>query len=199
MFRAYVQLLSGLILCGFAVAAMVRANLGLGPWDVFHQGMAQKTGISLGMVFTLTSLVVLTLWIPLRQKPGIGTVANMILVGIATDVGLWLLPPVEGLALRYALLLAGIVGTGVGAAAYLAAGLGPGARDGLMTGLNSRYGWPIHGVRTGIEVVMLGFGWLCGGTAGIGTIAFAFLVGPVLHWCLPAFTRLAQRPLRASR
>ena len=198
MFRAYVQLLSGLILCGFAVAAMVRANLGLGPWDVFHQGVAQKTGISIGMVFTLTSFVVLTLWIPLRQKPGIGTVANMILVGIATDVGLWLLPPVEGLGVRYAFLLAGIVGTGVGAAAYLGAGLGPGARDGIMTGLSSRYGWPIHGVRTGIEVVMLGLGWLCGGTAGIGTIAFAVLVGPVLHWCLPVFMRPARGQPRAS-
>lgn len=198
MFRAYVQLLSGLTLCGFAVAAMVRANLGLGPWDVFHQGVAQKTGLSLGMVFTLTSFVVLTLWIPLRQKPGIGTVANMILVGIATDVGLWLVPPVDGLALRYALLFAGIVGTGIGAAAYLGAGLGPGARDGLMTGLNSRYGWPIHGVRTGMEVFMLGLGWLCGGTAGIGTIAFALLVGPVLHWSLPAFMRPARRHPRLS-
>lgn len=199
MLRAYIQLFGGLILCGFAVAAMVRANLGLGPWDVFHQGLAQKTGLSLGVVFTLTSFVVLTLWIPLRQKPGVGTIANMIVVGIATDTGLWLLPPVEGLAVRYALLLAGIVGTGVGAAAYLATGLGPGARDGVMTGLNSRFGWPIHGVRTGIELFILALGWLCGGTAGIGTIAYALLVGPVLQWCLPSFIRLARTPARAAR
>lgn len=198
MFRAIVQLLFGLFLCGIAVAAMVRANLGMGPWDVFHQGVAQQTGLSLGMVFILTGLAVLLLWIPLRQRPGIGTVANMIVIGISTDVGLWILPPVEELALRYALLFFGIVGTGVGAAAYLGTGLGPGARDGLMTGLNSRYGWPLHGVRTGIELVMLGLGWLCGGTAGIGTIAFALLVGPVLQWSLPLFLRPASTPARAS-
>lgn len=197
MLRAFTQLFLGLVLCGFAVAAMVRANLGLGPWDVFHQGVAQKSGLSLGMVFTLTSFVVLTLWVPLRQKPGIGTVANMILVGIATDVGLWILPPVDGMLTRYALLLLGIAGTGVGAAAYLATGLGPGARDGLMTGLNSKYGWPLHGVRTGIELAMLGLGWLCGGKVGIGTVAFAVLVGPVLHWSLPLWKRQAPGPVRA--
>lgn len=196
MFRAYIQLLSGLILCGFAVAAMVRADLGLGPWDVFHQGVAQKTGLSLGLVFTLTSFVVLTLWLPLRQKPGIGTVANMIVVGIATDVGLWILPPADGLALRCILLVAGIVGTGIGAAAYLGTGLGPGARDGLMTGLHGRYGWPLHGVRTGIELAMLGLGWLCGGRVGIGTVAFAVMVGPVLHWCYPLCSRRFRKPAR---
>lgn len=187
MIGRFIQLLIGLLFCGLAIAAMVRANLGLGPWDVLHQGIAHRTGMSLGAAVIATSAAVMALWLPLRQRPGIGTLVNIVMIGLFANVGLLLLPDVSNLFARIAMLVLGIVGTGVGASIYLGADLGPGARDGLMTGVVQRYGWPVHGVKTCIELSALVIGWLSGGTVGIGTIAFALLTGPVVHatlsWC----------------
>jgi len=185
MIRRHLQLFAGVCLCGFAVAGMVRANLGLGPWDVLHQGLAHRAGVSLGTAVIATSVLVMALWLPLRQRPGVGTVVNIVMVGLMADVGLRLLPVSHDLVTRLSLLAFGIIGTGIGAAIYLGAHLGPGARDGLMTGIVRRSGWPVYGVRTCLELSALSLGWLSGGTVGIGTVAFAFLTGPVIHVALP--------------
>jgi uncharacterized membrane protein YczE len=163
---------------------MVAADLGLGPWEVFHQGISFHTPIPIGTVGIITGLVVMVLWIPLRERFGLGTVLNVILIGIVIDVSLlWLSTPYSD-ALRWAYLLGGIVAIGVGSGYYIGAGLGPGPRDGLMTAL-ARRGWPIAAVRTGIELSALLGGWLLGGTVGVGTVLFAFGIGPLVHVFLP--------------
>jgi uncharacterized membrane protein YczE len=194
MLRRLVQLYAGLVLYGLSSAMMVRSNLGLNPWDVFHQGVADRTPLSFGAVVILTGVVVLLLWIPLRQRPGLGTVSNIIVIGLTADVGLALLPELTNLPARMALLATGIVLCGVATSAYIGAGFGPGPRDGLMTGLADRTGRSIRFVRTAIELTALALGWALGGTLGIGTILYAVMIGPIVHATLPAFKVRAIAP-----
>ena len=196
MIRRLTQLYAGLLLFGISTALMVRSNLGLNPWDVFHQGVADRTPLSLGAVIIVAGAIVLLLWIPLRQRPGIGTISNIIVIGLAADFGLWLVPEVMSLPLRGLMLMTGIALNGIATSAYIGAGLGPGPRDGLMTGLSARTGWSIRLVRTGIELAILALGWSLGGTVGIGTILFAVTIGPIVHVTLPYFTIRAEQPAR---
>jgi uncharacterized membrane protein YczE len=197
MTRRLIQLFAGLALYGASMALMLRATLGLDPWDVFHQGLAGHVGLSFGMLVNGVGAVVLLLWIPLRQRPGIGTIANIFTIGTAVDLTLLVLPEIDGLVLRAAALGAGVVLNGVAGAMYIGAGLGPGPRDGLMTGLCRRTGWSIRLVRTGIEVTVLGIGWLLGGTVGVGTVLYAFTIGPLVQTFLPLFT-VRDRPPQKS-
>lgn len=188
MARRLIQLLIGLVLYGLAVAMIVRADLGLDPWNVLHQGVTGRVPLSYGIVMILIGLGVLMLWLPLRQKPGIGTVANVILLGLFTDVGLAWIPSGTDLPVRIAMMVAGVILTGLATGAYVGAGLGPGPRDGLMTGIVKRTGWPVKYVRTAIEIAVLAIGWLLGGTVGFGTVLFALTIGPLVHLFLPIFT-----------
>lgn len=188
MTRRLIQLLLGLSLYGASMGLMVRAGLGLDPWDVFHQGLAERVGLSIGLVVNIVGAAVLLLWIPLRQWPGIGTIANVLVIGTAMDLSLLALPDLHGLPLRGAGLALAVVANGVAGALYIGAGLGPGPRDGLMTGLARRTGWPIRRVRTGIELTVLAAGWLLGGTVGVGTVLYAFAIGPLVQAFLPLFT-----------
>jgi uncharacterized membrane protein YczE len=182
-------LLAGLILFGAAIAAMAQAGLGLGPWEAFHQGISRQSGLALGTVSILVGIPVLALWWPIGVRPGIGTLLNIGLIGLSTNATLPLLPAPSGLAARLAMMLAGVLGIGMASGIYLAADLGPGPRDGLMTGLHHRFGWPIFAVRTTIEVSVLVAGWLLGGTVGLGTLVFALGIGPVVQWALGIFDR----------
>lgn len=174
---------------------MIRGDLGLNPWDVLHQGLSTITGVSIGNCTIGVGVAVLLLWIPLRQRPGLGTVSNAILIGVAVDLSLLVLPEVSHLAGRIALLGVGIVGNGLATGLYIGAGLGPGPRDGLMTGIAAR-GHSIRVVRTGIEVTVLGLGWLLGGTAGAGTLAYALAIGPLAHVFIPLFTVGGAEPVQ---
>ncbi|PZG22729.1 hypothetical protein C1I95_04775 [Micromonospora craterilacus] len=186
--RRLTQLFVGLSLYGISMALMIRSGLGLNPWDVFHQGLAQLTGLTMGTVVIAVGVLVLLAWIPLRQRPGIGTLANVVVVGLAVDATLALLPPGGPLAARIALLVGGIVGNGAATALYLGARLGPGPRDGLMTGFVARRpGRSLRLVRTLIEIAVLAVGALLGGTIGIGTIAYALTIGPLAQLFLPIF------------
>jgi uncharacterized membrane protein YczE len=187
MTRRITQLLIGLFLYGIGIALIVRGAIGVAPWDVLTQGIDKHTHLGFGLITILTSAVVLLFWIPLRQKPGIGTVLNALLVGPAADVGLWLIP--EGLDLwaRILLFAAGLLVLAAATGLYIGAHFGPGPRDGLMTGLHKRTGWKIWIGRTGIEVVVLGIGWALGGNVGIGTVLFAVLIGPLCHVTIPLF------------
>ncbi|EQB33276.1 membrane protein YczE [Sphingobium ummariense] len=197
--RRLFQLLWGLVLYGFSMALMLRANLGLDPWDVLHQGLSPRLGLSFGMTVNLVGAIVLLLWWPLRQRPGIGTVANILVIGTAVDISLACLPVPEGHAMRFAWLAAGIVLNGIAGGAYIGAGLGPGPRDGLMTGFCRRTALPVKWVRTAIEVAVLVIGWLLGGTVGLGTLLYAVTIGWIVHHALPFFTiaPAAGRPLPA--
>jgi len=179
------------------MAMQLRATLGLDPWDVFHQGVARHLPVSFGTVVAITGVAVLLLWIPLRQRPGIGTIANVIVIAVSVDVALALIAEPTGLPARIALLVAGIVLNGVASAAYIGARLGPGPRDGLMTGLAARTGWSIRLVRTGIELTVLATGWLLGGTVGVGTVIYALAIGPLTQAFLPWFA-VSPRGSRAS-
>jgi len=172
------NLFTGLVLFGVSVGLMVRAGLGLASWDVLHQGLARQTGLPLGWTINLVGAAVLALWWPLRQRPGVGTVANLVAVGLVADATIEVVPAVQPLAVRIPLLAAAIVVNAVGTGLYVGAGLGPGPRDGLMTGLAAR-GHSIRLVRTLIELSVLAVGWLLGGSVGIGTVAFALLIGPL--------------------
>jgi uncharacterized membrane protein YczE len=178
------RLIGGLTLCAVGIAMMVRANLGLGPWDVLHQGLAVATGLSIGTATILVGFAVLLLWLPLRQRPGIGTVTNVVWIGLTLDVILTLTATPGSLPLRWLLLLAGPVVFGIGVAIYIGAGVGTGPRDGIMTGLELR-GVPIALARTAIELTALGVGWALGGTVGLGTVYFALATGPVMHVAMP--------------
>lgn len=188
MTRRLIQLNWGLALYGLSIALMVRSNLGLNPWDVFHQGLSERTGLSLGEIIIVVGAAVLLLWVPLRQRPGIGTIANVFLIGIWADVGLWLIPAVEGQPLAWIMLIGGIFLNGVAGGAYIGAGLGPGPRDGLMTGLVKRTGKSVRLIRTGIEIFVVAAGWALGGTLGLGTVIYALAIGPIVHRMLPLFT-----------
>ncbi|WP_182657604.1 YczE/YyaS/YitT family protein [Stenotrophomonas lacuserhaii] len=181
------QLVVGLCLYGLGIALMVRAGIGVAPWDVLSQGIAAHTPLSFGLATNAIGAVVLLLWWPLRQKPGLGTVLNVLLIGPAAQFGLWLLPVVEGLSLRLPLFAAGLLLIGVATGLYIGARLGPGPRDGLMTGLHARSGWPIWQVRSLIEGSALLAGWLLGGNVGPGTLAFALLIGPLCGMTLGWF------------
>ena len=189
--RRTTLLLIGLALYGLSLTLLVRAELGLAPWDVFHQGVAEVTGLSLGAVIVATSFVVLALWIPLRERPGIGTIANAILVGVGVDAFSAVLPEIDGTVARWLLMVVGVVLNGVATGLYIGAGMGPGPRDGLMTGI-ARGGHPIRIVRTSLELAVLLAGIALGGSFGLGTIAYALGIGPLVHIFLPRFIRLAD-------
>ncbi|MGL5861409.1 MAG: YczE/YyaS/YitT family protein [Phycicoccus sp.] len=182
------QLVVGLALFGATMALLLRAGLGLEPWGVFTYGLIQYVPISYGQMVVASSFVILLLWIPLRQWPGLGTIANALLIGVATDLTLAVVPPIEGLGWRAAVMLVGVVGNGVAGAMYIGSQLGPGPRDGLMTGLHRRTGRSIRLVRTGIEVTVVVLGWLLGGIVGVGTVVYALLIGPVVQLFLPVLT-----------
>jgi uncharacterized membrane protein YczE len=186
--RRLVQLYLGLILFGASMALMIRSNLGLDPWDVFHQGLVVRTPLSFGTIVIIVSGVVLLAWIPLRQWPGIGTVSNAVVVGLAVDGTLLVLPEPASLPVRTGFMVAGVVLNAVATAAYIGARFGPGPRDGLMTGLVRRTGGSVRVVRTAIEVTVLAVGWLLGGTVGVGTVLYALGIGPLVHLFLPRFT-----------
>lgn len=188
MIRRLVQLYAGLVLYGASMALMIRAGLGLDPWDVLHQGLGERLPLSFGMVTIVVGALVLLAWIPLRQRPGVGTVSNVIVIGLAVDAALAVLPAPDAPALRVAFMLAGVGLNGVATAAYIGARLGPGPRDGLMTGLVRRTGRSVRLVRTSIEVTVLAAGWLLGGTVGVGTVVYALGIGPLVHVLLPALT-----------
>lgn len=188
------QLIVGLVLYGVSMAMMLRSGLGLDPWDVFHQGVQRHWGISFGTVVIVTSFAVLLLWIPLRQWPGLGTVLNSVLIGLATDATLRVLSAPDNLLARWGLLLGGIVANGIAGGLYIGSQYGPGPRDGLMTGLHRRTGISLRLVRTSIEVSVLIVGWVLGGVVGIGTVLYAVLIGPLVQVFLPMFTvRLPDR------
>ena len=181
--RRLPQLLVGIPVLGVGIAMTLRARLGVSPYDVLHQGIAAKTGRSIGTVVIVVGLVILVFWIPLRQRPGLGTVLNALTVGLVIDLALHVVPEPELLAARIPLLVAGIVITGLGMGLYIGAGLGPGPRDGLMTGIAAK-GFPLWAVRTVLELAALVAGWILGGNVGIGTVAFAFSIGPLGHFFL---------------
>ena len=191
--RRLVQLVLGLALFGASIALLVRADLGLFPWDVLHQGVARASGLPLGVVVILASVVVLALWIPLRQRPGLGTVANVVLVGAFVDLTLAVLPTIEALPGRVALLVAGVVLNAAASGLYIGAGYGPGPRDGIMTGLAAR-GWSLRWSRLAIELAVLGVGLALGGTVGVGTVVYALAVGPLVQPFLALFTVPAPQP-----
>lgn len=178
------RLLVGLTMCATGIAMMLRADLGLGPWDVLHQGLSRTTGISIGVVTILVGFAVLMLWFPLRQRPGLGTVVNVVWIGLALDVILTVMPEPQDALARWALLITGPLIFSIGVAVYIGAGVGTGPRDGVMTGLELR-GVPIALARTSLEVTVLAVGWLLGGTVGVGTVYFALVVGPVMHVAMP--------------
>ncbi|MFF3562714.1 YitT family protein [Streptomyces sp. NPDC002574] len=182
--RRLVHLYAGLVLYGASAALQVRAALGLDPWDVLHQGIAKHTGVSIGLVSVGVGALVLLLWWPLRQRPGLGTVSNVFVVGLSMDATLGLLPQPHSLGVRIPLLVAGIVLGGVATGLYITAGYGPGPRDGLMTGLHRRTGRSIRMVRTGIEVTVLAVGFVLGGSVGVGTVLYALSIGPLAQFFL---------------
>jgi uncharacterized membrane protein YczE len=190
--RRLLQLYAGLVLYGVSMALMVRSSLGVMPWDVLHQGLSRQLGWSLGLVTVVIGAVVLLAWIPLRERPGLGTVLNVLVVSLAIDVTVWLAPAPEHAALRVLALLGGIAVVGLASAIYLGVDLGPGPRDGWMTGLHRRTGAPLWLVRLGIEGSVVVAGWLLGGTVGAGTLAFALLIGPAVD----AAVRLLRVQLR---
>lgn len=177
--RRLVQLVLGLFLYGIGISLMVRAGIGIAPWDVLTQGLSKQSGLSFGLLTNLIGLVVLLLWIPIRQKPGLGTVLNVLLIGPSAQFGLWLFPQFEGLWQQIPAFAAGLSVLALATGMYIGANFGPGPRDGLMTGLHRRTLWPISLVRTGIEASVLVAGWLMGGDAGWGTLAFALAIGPM--------------------
>jgi uncharacterized membrane protein YczE len=193
--RRLVQLFGGLVLYGVSMAMLVRSTLGLDPWDVLHDGISERSGLSFGTVVILVGVAVLALWIPLRQWPGLGTVANAVVIGVATDVSLAVLDAPEARGLQVLLLVGGVVANGLAGALYIGSQFGTGPRDGLMTGLVRRTGHSIRVVRTSLEIAVLALGWLLGGTVGFGTALYAVAIGPLvqlfLRWCI---VELPPRP-----
>lgn len=186
--RRLIQLYAGLVAFAFGEALIVEAALGVIPWDVLHQGLVHQLGRTIGQWSIIVGAVVLLLWIPLREKPGLGTLSNVAVIGLVLDVFLRWLPSPDPLWVRILFLGAGILINGVATAAYIGAGLGPGPRDGLMTGLSRRTHGSIRLVRTGIEVTVVAMGWFLGGNLGIGTVVFALTIGLVVHPFLPMLT-----------
>ena len=186
--RRLVQLYAGLALYGASMALLVRSTLGVMPWDVLHQGLSLHLGWSLGTASIVVGAVVLLLWIPLRQMPGIGTVSNVVVIGLAVDGTLTVVPAPSALVARIGLVVAGVLLNAVATAAYIGVHLGPGPRDGLMTGLVRRTGGSVRLVRTSIEASVVLTGWLLGGTLGVATVVYALAIGPLVQILLPRLT-----------
>jgi uncharacterized membrane protein YczE len=192
--RRWLQLGAGLVVAALAIALMVEARLGLDPWNVLHEGLVKHLGLSFGTVTIVSGILVLVLWVPLRQPLGAGTIVNTLLIGGLIDVALWAVPTPEAWWARVVFLLVGLVLCGAGAAVYLGSHLGPGPRDGLMTGLVARTGRSIRLVRTGLEASVLLVGFLLGGTMGIGTVLFAVTIGPLIQFFLPRVAAPLELP-----
>lgn len=186
--RRLTQLMIGLTLYGLSMAMMIRGALGLDPWDVFHAGLASRVPLTFGQVTIVVGALVLLLWWPLRQWPGFGTIANVVVIGVAADVGLGLLSTPDAIWARGLLLAFGIVLNGLAGGLYIGSQLGPGPRDGLMTGFARRTGLSIRVVRTTIEIVVLVVGWVLGGPVGVGTVLYAVTIGPLVQFFLPRLT-----------
>ena len=188
--RRLIQLFTGLVLYGVSDSMLLLAGLGVDPWDVLHQGLARRTGVPTGTWAIIVGAAVLLLWIPLRQRPGLGTLCNVVLIGAVIDGVLAAVSPPHSLAVRAAVMVCGVALNGVATGLYIGAGFGPGPRDGLMTGYAAR-GHSLRLVRTCIEVTVLIVGWLLGGTVGVGTLVYAACIGPLAHFFVPLFTRSA--------
>ncbi|MFE2281023.1 YitT family protein [Streptomyces sp. NPDC059454] len=185
--RRLFQLYAGLALYGASSTLLVRSGLGLEPWNVLHQGLSERTGLSMGLVLTLVGAAVLLLWIPLRQRPGLGTVSNVLVIGAAMDATLAVVPDAHAMAVRVPLMVTGIVLNGAATGLYIAARFGPGPRDGLMTGLHRRTGVSVRLVRTAIEITVVATGFVLGGTVGLGTLLYAVTIGPLAQLFLRVF------------
>jgi uncharacterized membrane protein YczE len=192
MTRQIAQCVVGLIIAGSGVALIVAADIGLAPWDVLHKGISRHTGLGVGTVIIIVGFALLALWIPLRVRPGLGTLLNAVLIGGTVNVALPHLPEPDKLTLQIAEMVVGVMAFGIGSAMYIGAGLGPGPRDGLMTGIAAR-GYSLRLVRTGIEITVLATGWVLGGTVGLGTAVFALSIGPIVHHFLGVFGMRTRR------
>lgn len=187
MLRRLLQLYVGLCLYGVSIAMYIRAGLGVDPWDVFHLGVSRQLSADFGTVMIVTGALVLLLWIPIRQRPGLGTISNVIVLGLAANATLGVLGAPDSLWLKSSLLIAAVVLNALATGMYIGAGFGPGPRDGLMTGIHARTGWSIRAIRTTIEVTVLVIGYFLGGSVGIGTLVYALAIGPLIQLCLPWF------------
>jgi len=187
MLRRLLQLYVGLSLYGLSTAMFIRSDLGADPWNVFHIGVAKLLEMDIGTVIILTGVLVLLVWIPLRLRPGLGTISNVIVIGLAADVALTFIPAIDSLVARSLLLISAVIVNALATGMYIGAGFGAGPRDGLMTGINARTGWSVRSVRTAIEVSVLLLGWVLGGTFGVGTVLYALSIGPLIQICLPWF------------
>lgn len=192
MLRRLLQLYIGLALYGVSTAMFVRADLGADPWNVFHLGVANLLSMNIGVVIIVVGVLVLLAWIPLRQRPGFGTLSNVIMIGLAADAALVVIPGFESLLARSGLLVTAVILNALATSLYIGAGFGAGPRDGLMTGIHARTGWPVRRIRTAIEVSVLLIGWLLGGTVGVGTVLYALAIGPLIQICLPWFRHQPQ-------
>lgn len=195
--RRLLQLQAGLVLYGFSSALLVLSGLGLDPWDVLHQGLSRRIGLGVGTWAIILGVFVLALWWPLHQRPGVGTLCNVVVVGLVIDIVLALVSPPSAAGARVGLLIGGVLLNGIATGAYIGAGLGPGPRDGLTTGIAAR-GHSIRVVRTAIELAALAAGWLLGGTVGVGTVVYALGIGPLTHLTIPALAIRARPALDAA-
>ena len=199
MFLRLTRLIPGLLLYGVADAFMIEAAVGVDSWTVFAQGISVHTGLSIGLLTNIIGLLVLLLWIPLKQKPGLGTVLNILLVGPGIELGLWLLPTPDTMWLRVVFFVVGLLLLAIASGIYIGANLGPGPRDGLMTGIHSRFGTPLWVGRTAVEVTVLVIGWILGGNVGVGTVAFALLIGPLCNITLPLLDPATAKKRREAK
>ncbi|WP_035306886.1 YczE/YyaS/YitT family protein [Actinokineospora inagensis] len=186
--RRLPQLFVGLALYGFSTGLQIKAALGLAPWDVLHDALHKLLGVSFGTVTAAVSLVVLLCWIPIKQRPGVGTISNVLLVSTSIDLTLAVVPTPSNMFTRIVLMIAAVALNGLATAAYIGVRLGPGPRDGLMTGISARTGYAIRWVRTAIEIIVLATGWLLGGSVGVGTVIYALAIGPLAQMFLPMVT-----------
>jgi len=188
------QLYAGLVLYGFSDGLLLLGGLGVDPWDVFHQGLSRELGLGVGTWSIIVGALVLAFWLPLRQRPGLGTLSNVVVIGLVINATLATIPAPHDLSLRVAAMVTGVVLNGIATGAYIGAGLGPGPRDGLMTGFAAR-GYSIRTVRTSMEFTVLAAGWLLGGTVGVGTVAYALGIGPLAHIFIPLLrVKVNDRP-----
>jgi uncharacterized membrane protein YczE len=185
LYRRIAQLLVGLVAYGIAISLMVQAGIGVAPWDVLTQGLARQTGVDFGLMTNIIGAVVLLLWIPIRQRPGLGTLANVVIIGPSAQLGLWVFPKQSALGFQLLFFALGLLLLAVATGLYIGARMGPGPRDGLMTGIHARTGWRLWMIRTAIEVTVLSIGWAMGGNFGPGTVAFALLIGPLVSVTIP--------------
>ncbi|MEU8911939.1 hypothetical protein [Streptomyces nigrescens] len=195
--RRLVQLYTGLTLYGVSMGLMLRAELGLEPWSVLNQGISRHTGLSIGTVTIVSGALILLLWIPLRQRPGLGTVSNVVILGLVMDATLAWVPELDSLGARIPLLVGAVLLNGAATGLYIAADFGPGPRDGLMTGLHRRTGRPVRLVRTCIEVTVLAAGFALGGSVGVGTVVYALAIGPLAQFFLRRFA-IKDAPAKPS-